>query len=111
MMAELGALVDPPDPEAVGLRVGFGRGGVERGAAFRAEAVCTLGPALGGFDVDLRRAALEPRRRCSFRSALCMSLTESRASGWWLDCAFHNQNAFFWNAAAGVLNKKVPLDG
>src|SRR6185312_8586539 len=59
---ELGALVDADDAEAVARRVRLRRGGVDRRAAFRAEGVVALVPALGGRDVDSRRPAGKPER-------------------------------------------------
>ena len=50
----MGTLLDRTDAQGVSRRVRLRRGGIDRRAAFRAEAVGTLAPTFRGLDVDLR---------------------------------------------------------
>src|SRR5438445_13851421 len=67
--AELGPLIDAADAQSISWRVRLGCGGVDRRAAFRAEGVGALGPALRGLDVDLRRPSRQPERLGQTRNA------------------------------------------
>src|SRR6516225_4356437 len=54
---QLGAAVERPHPQAIGLRVGARGCRIDRCAAFGAERVRPLVPAFSGLDVDLRCSA------------------------------------------------------
>src|SRR6516165_674473 len=58
---QLGAAVELPHPQAIGLRVGYRGRRIDRCAAFGAERVRPLVPAFSGLDVDLRCSALQDK--------------------------------------------------
>src|SRR4030095_3651541 len=58
---QLGTLTDRSNPQAIYLRVSRGRR-IDRCAAFRAERLCTLVTAFGGFDVNLGLPGLKLQR-------------------------------------------------